>query len=313
MKVSVIIPCYNGEAFVARAIQSVLGQSCGDFECLVVDDASQDASREIVLDFAGQDGRIKPLFLERNGGPSVARNRGLDAACGEWIALLDADDYYRPDRLETLLAFAAETGADIVIDNVAQVYSDGRIKDNAFGFLKAPRAIALAEFCRLNLSSAKSLPIGFSKPVLRRAFLERHRLRLNPRFRLGEDFLLLAECLMAGARLAATPYCGYVYRVLASSLSRSVQPADLKGLSDIHDYLLSAHPAACDPQAVRYLSAKKRKVQRYIHLREMRDLLGQGRYRHALKALARHPEIGLLAAPFLWRRLAGMFGRTAHV
>jgi glycosyltransferase involved in cell wall biosynthesis len=313
MKISVIIPCYNGQAFIAGAIGSVMEQSCGDWECLVVDDGSADGSRRIIQELAGQDARIKPLLMDRNRGPGAARNRALDAAQGEWVALLDADDGYRPDRLETLLAFAGETDADIVIDNLVREYPDGRSEEGAFACLKTPQAIGLAEFCRLNLASGKDLPIGYCKPMLRRAFLERHRLRLDPRYRVGEDFLLMAECLLRGARLAATPYCGYVYRAVPSSLSRAPGLAELQGLLDIHDHLLSRCRAAGDRRSARYLAAKRHRLRHYACLREIRDLLKQRRYLAALGVLARRPQIGLLAGPSLKRRFAGMFARTPHV
>ncbi|HEX3754784.1 MAG TPA: glycosyltransferase family 2 protein [Rhizomicrobium sp.] len=313
MKVSVVIPCYNGEAFIAEAVRSALAQS-GEIECLVVDDASSDSSREIILALARQDGRVKPLLLDENGGPSVARNRGLDEADGDWIALLDADDYYRPDRLEKLLQVAEACQADIVIDNISRFHPDGRLEESAFKFLTGAKAciIPLAEFCRLNIATGWGLSIGFSKPIFRREFLSRHALRLNPQYRVGEDYLLLAECLMRGARLAATPYCGYVYRVVPSSLSRTLRLADLKGLCEIHDRLLT-YPAAREGSVRRHLSAQKRNVRRYTELRKLKRLLKRGRYFPALKVLAGHPGIGLLAMPMLQRRVLRLFGRTAHV
>lgn len=314
MKVSVVIPCYNGEAFIAQAVRSALAQSCTEIECLVVDDASSDASRDIILELARQDERVKPLLLDQNGGPSIARNRGFDEAAGDWIALLDADDYYRPDRLEKLLQVGEENRTDIVIDNISRVHPDGHFEERAFKFLTGttPSIISLAEFCRLNIAPGRGLSIGFSKPVFRREFLNRHGLRLNPRYRVGEDYLLLAECLMRGARLAATPYCGYVYRVLPSSLSRATRLADLKGLSEIHDRLLT-YPAARAPLIREYLSVQQRNVRRYTDLRKIKRLLKRGRYFPALKLLAGHPGIGLLAMQALQRQILRLFGRAAHV
>src|SRR4051794_18170330 len=97
---------YNAEMFVERAIDSVLSQRDVEIELLVVDDASTDSTVSVVNSACNADGRIKLIRLKQNGGPAVARNAGFRAASGSWVAVLDADDAYRPDRLKTLLDIA---------------------------------------------------------------------------------------------------------------------------------------------------------------------------------------------------------------
>jgi len=92
---SVIIPVYNGAVTLARAIESVLAQSYAGYEVIVVDDGSTDGSRAVARDFAE---RIR-YFRQDNAGVSAARNAGARHARGEWLAFLDADDWYYPDRL----------------------------------------------------------------------------------------------------------------------------------------------------------------------------------------------------------------------
>lgn len=93
--VSVIIPTYNYARFVHRAIDSVLAQTYGDVECVVVDDGSTDETPQVLARYGS---RIRVIRKEKQG-PGIARNRGIGAARGEYIAFLDSDDHWRPDKL----------------------------------------------------------------------------------------------------------------------------------------------------------------------------------------------------------------------
>jgi GT2 family glycosyltransferase len=104
MKVSVVIPVHNGEKYLAQAIESVLGQTFRDFELLIVDDGSTDSSAAIIRRFALQDRRVRVLTQE-NLGVAAAGNRGLHEARAEWVARLDADDVFLPEKLERQVAF----------------------------------------------------------------------------------------------------------------------------------------------------------------------------------------------------------------
>lgn len=101
MKVSVIIPLYNKTSHIARALDSVLSQTFGDFEVIVVDDGSTDRGADIVRRYT--DPRIR-LITQSNQGVSAARNRGSQMAASEWLAFLDADDEWSPRFIETVLA-----------------------------------------------------------------------------------------------------------------------------------------------------------------------------------------------------------------
>jgi glycosyltransferase involved in cell wall biosynthesis len=96
--VSVIVPSYNGSRFIRETLDSVLGQTYGSFEVIVVDDGSTDDTRAIVADYSRRDSRIR-LFSQPNAGVGAARNRGIAEASGEFIAPLDADDIWYPEKL----------------------------------------------------------------------------------------------------------------------------------------------------------------------------------------------------------------------
>lgn len=111
--VSIIVPCYDAERWLGCAVASVVGQSCGDWELVLVDDGSHDGTGALCDRFAASDPRIRVRHT-KNGGLSAARNAGLEIARGEWIAFLDADDLLHPLFLERMLEAADRTGAGIV-------------------------------------------------------------------------------------------------------------------------------------------------------------------------------------------------------
>lgn len=120
--VSVIIPTFNRSGFLRMAIQSVARQTYQDWECIIVDDGSTDNTREIVDGLARQDGRMKYFFKE-NGGQGSARNLGLEKARGEFIAFLDSDDEWLPEKLERQITLLLKNPkfdfcytADIILD-----------------------------------------------------------------------------------------------------------------------------------------------------------------------------------------------------
>ncbi len=103
-KISVVIPTYNREQTILRAVQSVLNQTYTDLEVLVVDDGSTDATGEVVSRI--EDDRVRYIPLERNGGVANARNIGVQMSEGEWLAFQDSDDSWREDKLEKQIAYA---------------------------------------------------------------------------------------------------------------------------------------------------------------------------------------------------------------
>src|SRR5919107_444260 len=114
--VSVIVPAYNVAGYLERALDSALAQTMSDLEVIVVDDASSDTTFEVASSVAARDARVRLLRNENNRGPSASRNRAMHAARGEWIALLDGDDAWRPERLERMMAYAIN--ADVISDDV---------------------------------------------------------------------------------------------------------------------------------------------------------------------------------------------------
>lgn len=103
--ISVVMPAYNAAGFIQTAIESILAQTCRDFELIVVDDASTDSTWEIVSRLSAGDARIKPLRNTLNSKIAKSLNRGIEAAAGKYVARMDADDWSYPDRLQKQLDF----------------------------------------------------------------------------------------------------------------------------------------------------------------------------------------------------------------
>ncbi|OUT08551.1 glycosyltransferase family 2 protein [Campylobacter concisus] len=105
MSVTIIMPSYNSEKFIVESVESVLAQTYSNWELIIVDDCSPDDSNKIITKYVDNDSRIKLIKLQKNSGPAVARNTAIEAANGRYIAFLDSDDVWLPNKLETQINF----------------------------------------------------------------------------------------------------------------------------------------------------------------------------------------------------------------
>ncbi len=139
-KVSIIIPIYNVEDYLAKCLQSCLDQSYRDLEILCVNDGSPDNCQSIIEEFEKKDSRVKGLIKE-NGGLSDARNFGLERAGGEWFFFLDSDDSLTKDAIEVLMKKAEETGADLVMGGFREMSYTGQLVREVVNAEFAPCAL----------------------------------------------------------------------------------------------------------------------------------------------------------------------------
>ena len=130
--VSIIIPVYNVERYLDRCVSSVANQTYQDLQIILVDDGSTDSSPEICDAWAKKDNRVVVIHQE-NGGVSVARNRGLDTAGGEYVLWVDSDDYIAPNTVATLVCTAAQSGADMVVCDFKKGTEENHIFTSASG------------------------------------------------------------------------------------------------------------------------------------------------------------------------------------
>jgi glycosyltransferase involved in cell wall biosynthesis len=127
--VSVVVPCYNGMPYLPQALDSALAQSLPALEIIVVDDGSKDDSAACAREYEGKSGGRVRLIQQANAGEPAARNTGIGAAGGEWVAMLDADDWWEPRKLEMQVRAAREAGPDCVLVHTGFVrhYPDGKV------------------------------------------------------------------------------------------------------------------------------------------------------------------------------------------
>lgn len=124
MKVSIVVPVYNCEAYVRKCLGSISCQTYKDMQIIVIDDGSTDSSLRIVEEFAKSDGRIKVVHQE-NQGVCVARNNGIDMATGEYLTFVDGDDYLEDDYIDRMIAEALNKDSDLVISGFISEQADG--------------------------------------------------------------------------------------------------------------------------------------------------------------------------------------------
>ena len=306
-RVSVIIPAWNAESYIRGALDSVLNQTLADIEVLVVDDASSDGTADLVAAMALADPRLRLVRLAQNGGPSKARNVALEAAKGDYIAVLDADDRFAPARLENLLEFSQAHGADIVFDNLLRC----PLADSDAGgepHLRAPQdapaqRVDLEMFLAANRMNGSDRTMGHLKPMISRSFLKDKQLRYCEHVRIAEDFLLICEALAQGAQAWLTSTCGYKYWIRPGSLSKRPMANDVEAMRASDDRFRARFGSALRPGEQRALDARRADLNSMAAYLTCREALLGGRYGQGLAAIAAHPSAIQHARPFLAQSL----------
>ncbi len=198
--VSVLMPVYNAAPYLEAAIESILSQTYGDFEFVIVDDGSTDDSLRMIQAFAGKDGRIRLLRHEANLGIVKALNDGLSACRGEWVARMDADDIALPDRLERQQqAMAADASIGALGGALAYIDAQGR-------------DLGLIRRCSPSASPLSANPLLHPTVMLRRSICVQNNLAYQEEYRYAEDYYLWLE-IRRHAAIAALEDVVLKYRI----------------------------------------------------------------------------------------------------
>ena len=307
-EISVIIPVFNAERFIGAALESVSCQQLEELEVLVVDDCSTDGTRAIVQSARDKDPRIRLMQTPVNQGPASARNIGINAARGTWIALLDADDTFSTGRLSSLLDLARTHDADMVSDNIMLVQADGLKPPQPMispAVLSLPQNLSLAEFVKRNIGDPKEprVSYGFMKPMIKRQFLNEHSIRYDGRVRFAEDFALYVRCLSAGAIWWITPEAFYNYVIRSNSLTEVQTSHDLDILRSTQRTLLLEARMNRDAELTSQIRRHLRVIDRSFYYRAFTDALKRRQAASALRVLFSAPESSLLIAAEAGRQL----------
>lgn len=297
-QVSVIMPCYNAATFLDRAIGSLLDQTLQDWELLAIDDCSTDDTRARLQEWSRRDPRVRCLQTVKNGGPSVARNIGIRESLGDWLAILDADDAFKPARLASLTALGDERAADLVFDGLIY-YDDQERRETGCSFEEEGiSTVTIAELIDAERPGSP-LKFGFLKPMMRRSFIMDKALRYSESLRFAEDFDLYARCLLSGARGILDRRAYYVYTTQLGQVSGARSQGTRTRFTpqtrvDIMDGLISDYAASTPPSTMAALRQGRQWQVLYADAHRLGELRRTGQWGEFLSLALRHPRA-------LWR------------
>lgn len=226
MKFSVIIPVYNVEAYLRDCLDSVLNQTCADWQAICVNDGSTDGSAVILNEYAARESRVK-VVTQPNGGLSAARNTGIKAAKGEYVLFLDSDDWLEENALEVLSANL--DGEDMLCFSGRRYFESDRACHDA-DQLNAQTYLSGMDYYNENALSIRDF--AFVCVVLRiynREFLSRHDLQFKEGIFHEDNLFTPLACYYAG-KVKVINECLYDYRVRSNSITTTV---NIKRLRDL--------------------------------------------------------------------------------
>jgi succinoglycan biosynthesis protein ExoO len=294
--VSVIMANYGGARHLPRALSSVLAQTLAHIEVIVSDDASPDDSIAVVQGFMQRDDRVRLVSAQSNGGPAHTRNRALDTARGEWIAIVDSDDILHPERLARLLVAAARYGADAVADDLLHFHGNGApamclLHGDAFTI---PFRLTPEIFIRCNTGGTDLPKLGYIKPMIRSDALR--GLRYDETLRIGEDYDLLLRLLLDGLKFQIVPDPTYLYRRHDQSISHRLSQGAVQAMiANQRDLESERGPFA--PEVEQALACRMAALRRSLRFEQLVSAIKSRNWHVAARLVMRDP--GLLA--LLWR------------
>lgn len=212
--VTIVTPSYNAENLIGRTIESVLDQSFQDWELLVIDDCSKDGTRDVVAAYAGRDSRIRLIALAKNNGaPAAPRNIGVREARGHWIAFLDADDIWHPQKLALQLEAAIANSGDFICSQMKD-FSD----DETLSFTPVVNApVEAISFARQRIKGR----IPTSSVLVARELMLTFPFNEDIRYKAVEDYHCWLRILESGTLSWKVQYPLLSYRRIVGQISGS--------------------------------------------------------------------------------------------
>ena len=297
MDFSVIIPAYNVSGIIERAIRSAAAQTLPPLEILVIDDCSTDDTVEAVKALGREIPTLRPLSTPANGGPAAARNVGLRAAKGDWIALLDSDDAWKPGRLKRLSEVVRATSADFVADNLVMwdAVADAQVKPFYYELPEPQTQVGLVDLFQADDNfnfSKKSFTL--MKPICRREFLANHKLQYNESMRVSEDFAFLAESLFNGAKIILIEEAYYIYSMHVGPSGRSEHSRSAYQFNSVieeSDRLRRKYGDRIDPPLARAMDNFRKTMTLLKQSDVARTYRWRGQYAKYAAYIAARPEL----------------------
>lgn len=227
-KVSVIVPVYKAESYLHRCIDSILAQTFTDWELLLIDDGSPDKSGEICDEYAKRDNRIK-VFNKENGGPSSARNLGLNHAIGDFVWFIDSDDWIEANAILLLLSKIDSHKTDVCFFALNPISKED-VPSIPFTFDSICERNKEKFFCDKEgcARAIKQLEIcggmGWTcNKIFKRSIIEKNNIRFDTHFTIQEDHLFTLSYLLFVKKILIANYSPYNYVISSSSLMSKSQ------------------------------------------------------------------------------------------
>lgn len=208
-KISVIIPVYNASQYINRCIDSILSQTYSDFEIVAVNDGSTDNSLDILKTYESKSNFL--VIDQKNSGPAIARNKGLDASNGEYIMFIDSDDYIDSDYIESYINCIEKSNFDVVMGGYKKVTGEH------IDFVRCPNGEIFSKY----------LITGPYAKIYRKSFLTEHNI-FFPDTTASEDVYFNATVIKNGAKIGYINNKGYYYYFNPASISNTAH----KGFSE---------------------------------------------------------------------------------
>lgn len=209
--ISVIVPVYNAERYIRRAIDSILSQTYRNIEVVLVDDGSTDESGSICEAYSFEDGRIK-VIRQSNMGVVIAKQNGIKVASGDYIAWVDADDWIEHDYIEKLVQLECESGADIVaVAHYHNIGEDNTIVKNGIPCgVYSGKDIVARMLCTDNFFEYGITPQLVTK-LVRANILKKNQMKVDAEIIAGDDAAVVYPSLLDADRICVSDICGYHY------------------------------------------------------------------------------------------------------
>ena len=234
-KVSIIVPVYNAAERLERCIQSVLGQEYQDLELIAVDDGSTDDSAELLDEYATKDPRLKVIH-KTNSGVSDTRNKGIEAAEGEFIQFIDADDWLPVDSTKLLVRAAEEYNADLVVGDFYRVVGQNVARK---GSITINKVLNQKEYAAWMMETPADYYYGVLwNKFYRRNIIERYHLRMDTELSFCEDFVFNLEYVLRCQRIYPLQVPIYYYvRTEGSLVSQNMTPGHIiRSKTAVYEY-----------------------------------------------------------------------------
>ena len=231
MRFSVIVPVYNSEKYLDRCVKSILGQSCGDFELLLIDDGSTDGSKAICERYSESDSRVR-LICQQNKGPSAARNNGLRAASGEYVVFIDSDEFVDVDYFETLDKHIQQNRCDLIfIGFVMELEQNGKELET----VSMPSGIySKDEFHSIVKKLIDNDQFGYQVvKAVKSSLIKKYNIYLDESVSLHEDMLFTCELCKFAVSIEVVDCTPYHYRKGIEGLCLKYR----EDMFDLMDYL----------------------------------------------------------------------------